>query len=188
LVVVFGVGNPGDGYDLTRHNIGKEVVFLLARSLKLQVRPGKGEFVYARDPARELSLVVPTRYVNETGLSVVGALDFFGAGPERLVVVFDDFNLPLGSIRIRKKGGDGGHNGLSSIIYNLGTQDFPRLRLGIGSPPPDTDPADFVLSRFPPGEAKTVERLKKEAAEALLVITDRGLDRAMNEYNKRAAE
>jgi PTH1 family peptidyl-tRNA hydrolase len=185
LVVAFGLGNPGKRYDLTRHNIGKQVITRLIRSLGLSLRPGTGEFFYARDPVRDLCLVVPTTYVNMSGVSAAETLDFFGVTPARMMVVFDDFNLPLGTIRIRKKGSDGGHNGLASIIYHLASQEFPRLRLGVGPLPPDADPADFVLSKFTPEEEATVERLKKEAVEALTSVADSGIEHAMNTYNRR---
>jgi PTH1 family peptidyl-tRNA hydrolase len=185
LVVAFGLGNPGERYDLTRHNVGREVVAGLIRSLGLSARPGKGDFVYALDSARDLCLVISTTYMNLSGVSAAGALEFLGEGPDSLLVVFDDFSLPLGSIRIRKKGSDGGHNGLASIIYHLSSQDFPRLRLGIGPPPEDTDPADYVLSTFTAAERPAAEHLKAEAAEAVLAIAATGLDSAMNLFNKR---
>jgi PTH1 family peptidyl-tRNA hydrolase len=186
LVVAFGLGNPGDRYDDTRHNIGKEVVTNLIRRLGLSLRPGRGEFAYARDPSRELGLVVPTTYMNLSGLSAAEALDFFGVDRDRFLAVCDDFSLPLGAIRIRKKGSDGGHNGLSSIIYHLASQEFPRLRLGIGPVPPDADPAEFVLSRFAGDERAAVTRLKRDAAEALIAVATSGLERAMNTYNRKA--
>ena len=185
MVVVFGLGNPGERYNLTRHNIGKEVVAGLVRSLGLSARPGKGDFIYARDAARDLCLVMPTTYMNLSGVSAVDALEFFGEGPDRLLVVFDDFSLPLGSIRIRKRGSDGGHNGLASIIYHVSSQDFPRLRLGIGPLPEGVDPADYVLSTFMEAELPAAERLKAEAAEAVLAIAATGLESAMNQFNKR---
>lgn len=185
MVVAFGLGNPGDRYDHTRHNIGKEVVTGLIRRMGLSLRPGQGEFVYARDPARDLALVVPTTYVNLNGVSAAEALDFFKADRECLVAVCDDFNLPLGAVRIRKKGSDGGHNGLGSIIYQLESSEFPRLRLGVGPVPPDADPADFVLSRFTDDEEAPVRRLKDEASDALIEIATSGLARAMNTYNRR---
>jgi PTH1 family peptidyl-tRNA hydrolase len=185
LVVAFGLGNPGEGYDLTRHNIGKEVVTDLVRRLGLSLKPGKGDFVYARDPSRDLVLVVPTNYVNLSGVSAAEALDSLREDRQGFLAVCDDFNLPLGTIRIRKKGSDGGHNGLASIIYHLASLEFPRLRLGIGPVPPGTVPADFVLSRFTAGESAVVRRLKHDAAEALLAIAASGLEIAMNTYNRR---
>jgi PTH1 family peptidyl-tRNA hydrolase len=188
LVVAFGLGNPGKRYDLTRHNIGKEVVAGLLRSLALSARPGRGDFLYGSDPDRDLHLVVPTGYVNSSGFSAADALDFFGATPDQLLVVFDDFSLPLGQIRIRKKGSDGGHNGLASIIYHLSSQDFPRVRLGIGPLPTDTDAADFVLSGFSAGEQQKARMMKEEAAQAVLTVAASGLDSAMNIFNKRAGD
>jgi len=185
LVVAFGLGNPGDRYDHTRHNVGKEVIASLVRTLGLPLKPGRGEFVYARGPARDLGLVVPTTYVNLSGVSAAEALEFFGAELGRFLVVCDDFSLPLGAIRIRKKGSDGGHNGLASIIYHLASQDFPRLRLGVGPLPADTDPAEFVLSRFAADEMAAVERLKQDAVEALLAVAASGLEHAMNTYNRK---
>jgi PTH1 family peptidyl-tRNA hydrolase len=185
LVVAFGLGNPGDRYDDTRHNIGKEVVASLARSLHLPLRPGRGEFMYARDPVRDLYLALSTVYVNTSGVSVVNALEFFGATPEGLLVVFDDFSLPLGNIRIRERGGDGGHNGLASIIYQLDSEEFPRLRVGVGPLPEETDPAEFVLSCFPAEERRAVDRMKKRAGEALLKIATEGIESAMNAYNRK---
>jgi PTH1 family peptidyl-tRNA hydrolase len=185
LLVVFGLGNPGDRYDHTRHNVGTEVITGLIRKLGLPIKAGRGEFVYARDPALDLGLVVPTTYVNLSGLSASEALGFFGVDRRSLLAVCDDFSLPLGAVRIRKKGSDGGHNGLASIIYQVASQDFPRLRIGIGPVPPDTDPADFVLSRFRDDERAVVERLKQEAADALLAVAASGLEHAMNIYNRR---
>jgi PTH1 family peptidyl-tRNA hydrolase len=188
LVVAFGLGNPGGRYDLTRHNIGKEVVEDLIRQERLSPGPGRGRFLYACRSAEDLCLVLPTTFVNSSGASVVEALDFLGAGPADLLVVFDDFSLPLGSIRIRKKGSGGGHNGLASIIYQLESETFPRLRLGIGPLPPGVDPADFVLSRFEADEQENVRRLKEEAVEAVLAVASMGVDGAMNKYNKRVGE
>ncbi|MFH1313386.1 MAG: aminoacyl-tRNA hydrolase, partial [Candidatus Eisenbacteria bacterium] len=133
---MFGLGNPGDRYRQSRHNLGKDVVSALAQELGLAVNAGAGEFFYSRDPSRDLCLVIPTTYVNTSGVSAYQAMEAFGAYPEDFLVVCDDFSLPLGAIRIRKSGSGGGHNGLASIIYQLATLDFPRLRLGVGPLPP----------------------------------------------------
>ena len=188
MLVVFGLGNPGDRYRQSRHNLGKDVVSALAQDLGLSVTAGAGEFFYSRDPRRNLCLVVPTTYVNTSGVSASQALGAFDADPENFLVVCDDFSLPLGTIRIRKSGSGGGHNGLVSIIYQLGTQDFPRLRLGVGPLPPGVDAADFVLSRFEPGDEDLVQKIKETAAEAVLAVGRDGIDKAMNTYNKRMDE
>jgi PTH1 family peptidyl-tRNA hydrolase len=185
LLVVFGLGNPGDRYRRTRHNLGKEVVSSLVRGLGLAATAGRGEFYYSNDPSRDLCLVVPGTYVNTSGVSASQAVRALDADLENFLVVCDDFSLPLGTIRIRKSGSDGGHNGLASIIFHLGSQDFPRLRMGVGPLPPGVDAADFVLSRFEPDEEDTVANITEAAGEAVLAVGRDGIDRAMNTYNKK---
>ena len=114
--MVFGLGNPGDRYQGTRHNVGKEVMGSLAGRLGLRLLPGRGDFYGAHDPERNIHLIVPTTYVNNSGTAASRALESLGARPDELLAVCDDFNLPLGSLRIRKRGSEGGHNGLASII------------------------------------------------------------------------
>jgi PTH1 family peptidyl-tRNA hydrolase len=185
LLVAFGLGNPGDRYDGTRHNLGKEVIRTLIDELHLAAKSGRGSYRYADDRSRDLSLVVPTTYVNTSGICARQVIEHFGIALEEFLVVCDDFSLPLGTIRIRKKGSDGGHNGLASIIYRLGSEGFARLRLGVGPLPQGMEAADFVLSRFGPADDATVRTLKQSAREALLAIADGGIDSAMNTYNRR---
>jgi PTH1 family peptidyl-tRNA hydrolase len=186
LLVAFGLGNPGDRYGRTRHNLGKEVVLGVARKLKLKVAAGKGEFLYSRDPSADLVLVIPTTYVNTSGVSASQTVEVFGVDLENFLVVCDDFSLPLGTIRLRKSGSDGGHNGLASIIFHLATQDFPRLRIGVGPLPPGVDAADFVLSRFEADEEEAVSEIMETACEAVLAVSRDGIDKAMNVYNRKA--
>ncbi|MGD8627789.1 MAG: aminoacyl-tRNA hydrolase [bacterium] len=185
MLLVFGLGNPGDRYRGTRHNVGKEVLGSILRRLGLELRPGRGDFYRAHDPDRDIHLVVPTTYVNDSGIAASQALESLDARPAELLVLCDDFNLPLGCLRIRKRGSEGGHNGLSSIIYQLGTQDFPRLRMGVGPLPSGVDWADFVLARFTGEEADAAGKMKEEAVQAVLDIAGSGLDAAMNTYNRR---
>jgi PTH1 family peptidyl-tRNA hydrolase len=185
LLVGFGLGNPGARYVGTRHNLGKEVVTCLVEELRLKVNPGRGPYSYAHDPSRDLSLVIPTIYVNTSGVAARDVVEHLGITLEEFLVVCDDFNIPLGTLRIRKKGSDGGHNGLASIIYQLSSQDFPRLRLGVGPVPPGMEAADFVLSGFEPDEEATVRALKSTACEALLAVAAGGIDDTMNTYNRR---
>lgn len=185
MLVAFGLGNPGDRYDGTRHNLGKEVIGSLIDELHVCAKSGRGSYFYADDPSRDLTLVVPATYVNTSGICARQVIEHLGVALEEFLVVCDDFNLPLGTIRIRKKGSDGGHNGLASIIYRLGSGEFPRLRLGVGPLPQDMEVADFVLSRFGPADDATVRTLKQSACEALLAIADGGIDGAMNSYNRR---
>ena len=184
MLIALGLGNPGKEYDGTRHNVGKEVVAGLIAERHLRLSAGLGYYRFARDPARELVLAVSTIYVNTSGHAARGVLDHFGAPVESLLVVCDDFALPLGAIRMRKQGSYGGHNGLASIIYDLSSESFPRLRIGVGPLPEGADAAEFVLSRFSADEVPPIEEAKGLARQALLAAADAGLDRAMTTYNR----
>ena len=169
IKLVVGLGNPGKTYAGTRHNIGRRVV----------------EFL--RDEKMEgAALFIPDVFMNTSGVPVAALMRKKGWTPENLLVVSDDFELPLGSLRIRLKGSSGGHNGLKSIFENLGTQDVSRLRMGIGPVPPGNDPADFVLESFASTEKKAVEEAIQNAARAIGVAIDEGIETAMNRFNKRA--
>lgn len=188
MAAVLGLGNPGDGYSGTRHNIGKNAVADLIDKLNLRLEPGRGEFVFARDASRDLILAYNTTYINLSGISAVDVLEQFEVGPEDLLVVCDDFNLPFGTLRIRRSGGDGGHNGLNSIIASLGTEEFPRLRIGIGPVPAGVDAADFVLSEFSRRERPRLGEVAEAAGGALLTLFRDGVEHAMNIYNKKVVE
>lgn len=188
MLVALGLGNPEDRYAGTRHNVGKEIVADLARRLGLRASPGKGDYCYAEEASKDLVLVVPTTYVNLSGCTARQALAGLGAGPGDLLVVCDDFSLPLGSLRLRPRGSDGGHNGLASIIYELGCDGFARLRIGIGPLPEGCVTRDFVLGRFSAAEEAVIEKVRATAREAVLAVAREGLDRAMNRYNKRAED
>lgn len=185
MLVALGLGNPGERYSGTRHNVGKGVVASTIERLGLRASPGHGDYYYAEDHSRDLALVIPATYMNTSGRVASQVLRHYGAPAESLLVVCDDFNLPLGTLRIRKQGSDGGHNGLGSIIYELGSQAFPRLRVGIGPLSGGVDPVDFVLLGFEPEEEALIEKAKTAAVEALLGIAADGLDSAMNVFNKR---
>ncbi len=185
MLVAFGLGNPGDQYSNTRHNLGRQAVVELARRLKKDFLPGRGHFLFCRDEDHNLRLVISTEFMNLSGTVAVEIIEVFGIEIQDLLVVCDDFNLPLGTIRLRKSGGDGGHNGLASIIYHLGSEGFPRLRLGIGELPQDADPSEFVLSDFSPHEIELVNEVKKRAGEAILSTAINGIEQAMNIYNRR---
>jgi PTH1 family peptidyl-tRNA hydrolase len=188
VLVALGLGNPGDQYERTRHNVGKKVVGSLIEKMRLRTSPGHGDYSFAEVPSSNLVLVVPTTYVNTSGRAAAQVLEHFSASSEDLLVVCDDFSLPLGTIRLRKQGSDGGHNGLASIIYELGSEAFGRLRMGTGPLPEACDAADFVLSRFEPEEEVAVERLRAVACEAVLAVAAEGMDKAMNIYNQRGDE
>jgi PTH1 family peptidyl-tRNA hydrolase len=188
--VICGLGNHPAEYQHTRHNLGFDIIDRLAKTIG-SARPGRAVwFDYMTIPAAggDVHLIKPLTFVNRSGIAVAEAMEMFGTGPSELFVITDDFNLPLGTLRIRRRGSAGGHHGLESIIAELGGGEFPRLRAGIG-PLPEGTPAgeqgviDFVLGRFRAEEEEIVSRMISQATEAVeLVIADR-LDAAIQLAN-----
>ncbi len=185
--IVIGLGNPGWEYEHSRHNLGFMVVDELCRRLKKDLGPGKGEYAFTHCivSGREIQLVKPLTYMNNSGIAVVDVLELAGGSPGNLLVISDDFALPLGTLRLRTSGSDGGHNGLYSVIYHLGTEDFPRLRCGIGKElmPLKSERADFVLSPFDEDERAAATAMVSRAADAVIECVTSGIDRAMNIVN-----
>jgi PTH1 family peptidyl-tRNA hydrolase len=187
-----GLGNIGKEYAETRHNIGFEVVDLAERSLERSTgwRAGKGDYYAAkgfRGP-EEILLIKPTTYMNLSGRAVRDAMQFYKIELEQLVAVVDDLALPLGTLRLRLGGSDGGHNGLSSIIYELATENFARLRCGIGSDFRRGEQVRYVLSAFKPDEMEIVRGMEERAAQACLDIPRLGIQGAMNAVNVKVGE
>jgi peptidyl-tRNA hydrolase, PTH1 family len=171
--LIVGLGNPGARYDRTRHNVGYRVIDRLR----------KGE------PLPSVRLLKPeTVFMNESGGPVAELARKNGIGPAEILVICDDFSLPLGRLRIRLKGSSGGHNGLNSILTTLGTPAIPRLRVGIGPVPAGEDPADFVLKSFARGEEKAVNAVIEKAAEAARMAVTGGSETAMNTFNQKEGE
>jgi len=183
IEAVVGLGNPGKRYEGSRHNLGWRVVDEVARRLETVVRTRGRHCVYGRAMLgdRPILLVKPTTYMNRSGLAWLELAERFGVAAEKTVVVCDDLNLPLGRLRIRSKGSDGGHNGLASVIEAAGTERVPRLRLGIGQPTGDW--VEFVLAPFEEHERLLVGQVISVAADAVqLAITD-GIGYAMDRFN-----
>lgn len=190
MVAIIGLGNPGSMYDGTRHNVGFDVAEKLARELTIAFKPGKGEYLYAKCSFKNQEIVIakPLTYMNESGVAVADIQERFDVPLEQLLVVCDDFQLPLGQLRLRAGGSDGGHNGLYSIIYQLQSDGFPRLRCGIGSvslPKDKSLKADFVLDQFAPDEAKAVREMIERSKDACLSFVTNGLAQTMNIFNKK---
>ncbi len=184
MKVVVGLGNPGNEYAHTRHNLGFRVADLLAERLKGTWSESAWYFFCRIVKGSEaLLLVKPTTFMNRSGVAVADILDRFEAGVEDVLAVVDDVHLDLGRIRLRRGGSDGGHNGLGSIIECIGSTSFPRLRLGVGAPPEDTDRIAHVLSPFEADERDTVEAAIREAASGVRCWMESGMDAAMNRYN-----
>lgn len=184
--LVVGLGNPGSKYWNTRHNVGYAAMDALAESLHARVDRVKfqGLTGTVEYQGHKLVLLKPTTYMNLSGRSVAAAAKFYKIPPERILVMLDDISLEPGRLRVRKSGSAGGHNGLKSIISSLGSQEFPRIRIGVGEKPhPDYDLADWVLSVFPLSEREAMAEVYRRAAEAACTVVTDGCDTAMNRFN-----
>ena len=185
IKLLLGLGNPEKRYVFTRHNIGYSLVELLAKRKRIKFKPGQGEYLFAKTKikGKQIILAKPQIFMNESGIAAKECLEDFDLDVENLLVLCDDTSLPLGKIRIRPKGTDGGHNGLRSIIYHLSSQDFARLRMGVGLPPLDIEMEDYVLDKFKPQEKNEVEKMLKQAGLAVDDIVSLGIAESMNRFN-----
>ncbi len=188
-VLILGLGNPGDEYYETRHNIGFMVVDAFARRHAERGFEPDVNFhqTIARYMQRDVLLAKPMTYMNASGEAVEVLVDRYRPAPERLMIVYDDVDLPLGAIRLRKQGGSGGHRGMESVITHLGTLSIPRLRCGIGAPPDDMDTADYVLSPFEPEEEEIARDMVERAVVALESWIESGIEKTMALYNYSAS-
>lgn len=187
IQLVVGLGNPGSLYENSPHNIGFEVLDELAERAGARFRRGFGlrawVSTWQRDPSA-LRLLKPRTYMNRSGDSVSRALRRWKLSPEEILLVYDDLELPLGRLRLRKRGSAGGHNGVTSVIRELGdSQEFPRLRVGVGPRPPGADLVRYVLSPWPEEVRDTVEAARRRAADAVEAVLTDGFDKAMNNFN-----
>ena len=185
MKLVVGLGNPGRKYEQTRHNIGFAVLGQLARKYGVGGVKSKfhGEVVEADLNNQRALLLSPLTYMNRSGLSVQAAKEYYRIANEDLLVLCDDMNLPLGKLRFRAQGSSGGQKGLEDIVRRLGSEEFSRLRIGIGSPPEKWDGADFVLSRFHKEELPEIEEALHTAVDAVALWAREGTEFCMNRYN-----
>lgn len=183
--MVVGLGNPGSEYENTRHNVGFMVADLLAENLRIPYwRDEAGaEVGVARLGDEDLLIVKPQTYMNLSGKAVARLKDTYEVPLGDIVVVHDDLDLPEQTLRIKRGGGHGGHNGLRSLVDSLGSPDFVRVRVGIGRPPGRQDPADYVLEPMNPKVAERLNGMVPHAAQAVLHILENGVESAMREYN-----
>lgn len=184
-MLIAGLGNPGPKYEKTRHNIGFMVLDQLADDLGVKLNEKCCAALIGRGSAagKEFVLLKPQTYMNLSGESVLKLLSHFGCDSSKLLVVMDDLDLPLGRLRIRASGGDGGHKGLRSIIDSLKTKEIPRLRIGVGRPVEEAFVEDYVLSEFMQEETAVAEQVILTASEAIRVIITENIKAAMNRYN-----
>lgn len=184
--MIVGLGNPGSQYEKTRHNVGFRVIDLIAGSLRTKVDRLKFKALTRQVDCKgqKILLVQPQTFMNLSGAAVSALASYYKIKPERILVIFDDISLPVGKIRVRKDGSAGGHNGIKSIIQSLGTDQFPRVKVGVGAKPhPDYDLADWVLSKFSALEEKSLQPALENAAEAALLVLEQGVEKAASAYN-----
>jgi PTH1 family peptidyl-tRNA hydrolase len=181
---IIGLGNPGIKYKKTRHNVGFMVIDELAKKWNIKLDKGKGPYKFKKTEVdrKDVLLVRPTTFVNKSGIAVETVCNKYQIHLSNLLILCDDFNLPLGKLRLRKKGSNGGHNGLASIIQSLETQLFPRLRFGIGLPK-QIDTVDYVLSPFHSSEIETVEVMIEKGVQAVTDFISQGVHWTMDNYN-----
>lgn len=191
MYLIAGLGNPGTEYTFTRHNIGFLFIDYLCQELKVRADRLKFQSLYVKTSLEQQDVLLqkPQTYMNLSGQAIVSAMSFYKIPIENVIVVCDDVSLPVGTIRIREKGSDGGHNGLKNIIYLTGSKDFTRIRIGVGAPErSDFDLADYVLSRFLTEEQEIIYENIKNTAKACRLIVKGDISRAMTLYNKNHLE
>ena len=184
--LIVGLGNPGKEYERSRHNCGFRAIDALADKLGCKIDKGKFQGLYGQTNygGKKLYLLKPLTYMNLSGRSVLQLSSYFNIPPQRIIVLFDDISLVPGRLRIRAAGSAGGHNGIKSIIAEVGSQAFPRVKIGVGSKPnPEYDLADWVLSSFSAKEEKDLAFALNNAADAALCIIDHGVPEAANRFN-----
>lgn len=188
MYIVAGLGNPGREYDMTRHNIGFEAIDYIADNKNVKVNKLKYKALYGETKigTEKVYLVKPQTYMNLSGESIREFCSFFKVPPENVIIINDDISLDTGKIRIRAKGSAGGHNGLKSIIYQLNSDNFPRIRIGVGAPKhEDYELADYVLGRFSKDEIPVLEDAIVKTAKAVEEIIKNNIDSAMNKFNSK---
>ena len=188
MYIIAVLGNPTLQYEGTRHNVGFDVIDTLADKYNISVDARKSSAFIGKGmiEGQKVILVKPQTYMNLSGESIRGLVDYYKIDVEHeLLVIYDDISLDVGQLRIRKKGSAGGHNGIKNIIANLGTQNFPRIKVGVGEKPKKYDLADYVLSHFSKAERELMEEGYQKAVKAVEMLLDGEMEAAMNEYNRK---
>ncbi|MBQ5376604.1 MAG: aminoacyl-tRNA hydrolase [Lachnospiraceae bacterium] len=191
MIVIAGLGNPGKEYEHTRHNVGFDLIDVLAERYQIGVNESKFQGLYGKGiiEGEKVILVKPLTYMNLSGICIQEVLHYFKCDPKtELIVISDDISLPEGMIRIRKKGSAGGHNGLKNIIAQVGTDEFARIRIGVGDKPKNGDLVNHVLGHFTKEARAQVEQGLENAADAVALAVRENMDAAMNQFNKKKSE
>lgn len=187
LFIIAGLGNPGSRFDNTRHNIGFEAVDRLSEKYGIKITKLKFKALYGDGviEGKRVLLVKPQTFMNLSGDSLREIIEWYKIPMDNLLVIYDDIDLPVSKIRIRPAGSAGTHNGMRSIVYQLQKDNFPRIKIGIGTPPEGWDLADFVLSKFSLDDKKLMEESLKNTLEAIPLLLKSGINAAMNRYNSK---
>lgn len=185
MYLIVGLGNPENEYAKTRHNMGFDTINEIARKNNITITKSKFKGLYETSIIQEKKVILlkPQTYMNASGESIKEAVDFYNIKPEEIIVIYDDIDTEKGSIRIRKQGGPGSHNGMKSIVHELGTTEFGRIRVGIGQPEFKNDMINYVIGKVPEEEQKILQEGVEKAAEAIEEIVKNGIDIAMNKFN-----
>lgn len=187
MYIIIGLGNPTREYQATRHNIGFDVITRISDEYNIPLDFKKHKAICGRGfiEGEKVVIAQPQTYMNLSGESVRELVDFYKVTPQEVIVIYDDISLDVGQLRLRSKGSAGGHNGIKSIISHLGTQDFPRVKVGVGDKPAGWDLADYVLSRFKEDEQLIIRDAIGKSSEAVKSIIKDGMESAMNIYNRK---
>lgn len=187
MYIIIGLGNPTDKYQATRHNVGWDAITRISDDYRIPLNQKSHKAICGTGfiEGEKVILAQPLTYMNLSGESVRSLVDFYKVSTEDIIIIYDDVSLEVGQLRLRKKGGAGGHNGIKSIISHLGTEEFPRIKIGVGEKPKDWDLADYVLSRFKGDDQVAIRGALKDASDACRMIITDGMDSAMNHYNKK---
>lgn len=185
MYLIIGLGNPEEEYSKTRHNMGFNTINKLAQKYNIEINKNKFQGLYenAIIEGQKVVLIKPQTYMNLSGNCVKEFVDFYKVESENVLVIYDDMDIESGTIKIRKKGSAGGHNGMKSIIQMLGTEEFPRIRIGIGRPKHNGDEINYVIGAIPEDEIPKLEEGTEKAKEAVMEILKNGIDSAMNKFN-----
>ena len=185
MYLIAGLGNPSKTYEGTRHNVGFSMIDVIGNKFDIDVTTKKHKALVGRGMIDGMRVILakPQTYMNLSGESIREIADFYKIEPENIIIIYDDISLDVGQLRIRKKGSAGGHNGVKNIIAHLGTQEFPRIKVGIGNKPEGWDLADYVLSRYSKAEQEALEEAAEGVVGALKLMLADDIDGAMNRYN-----
>ena len=185
MYLIVGLGNPEEEYGRTRHNMGFDVINKLSENLNIKVNKNKFNSLYGTGTinGEKIILIKPQTYMNLSGEAVRDFKNFYKVNPENIIIIYDDLDIEPGMMKIRKKGGPGTHNGMKSVVHELQTEDFPRIRIGIGNPEYKNDLLNYILTKIPEEDYKVLENSIKNAANAIEEIIKNSIDSAMNRFN-----